>query len=83
VQQRLAGEGDVAGVGPVQARDDVEGGRLPRAVRPDQADDLARFGSEGNAVECDDAAETLGDVVDLEQGQSRNTLKTRADAPNR
>src|SRR5262249_33413697 len=47
--------------------DDVEGGRLARAVRPDQAGDLAFLDVEGDAVEGDDASEPQRDVAYLEE----------------
>src|SRR5439155_22370528 len=56
-QERLAVEDDVALVRAVEARDDVERGRLPRPVRPDQPDDLPRADVEGDAVQRDDPAE--------------------------
>src|SRR5207249_234316 len=49
--------------------------RLPGAVRPDQADDLACADVERHAVERDDAAEALADAIDLEQGHGRGYLK--------
>jgi hypothetical protein len=53
----------------------VERGRLAGAVRPDQADDLSGSAVKRHAVERDDPAETLRDVFDLEEGQSRDSLR--------
>ncbi len=60
-------EDDVTRVRPVEARDDVERGRLPRPVRPDQADDLAGVDVQGEAVEREDSAEPAVDVSELEE----------------
>ena len=67
--QALAFEADVAGLRRVEPRDHVEDRRLAGAVRADQTDDLALGDRERDGVECDDPAEALADVVDLEQGQ--------------
>ena len=60
---------DAAGVGPVEARDDVEGGRLAGPVRADQSDDLAGVEREREVVEREDAAESARDLLEREEGQ--------------
>ena len=66
-EQALAVERDLARLGPVEARDDVEGGRLAGAVGADQAGDLALLHRERDVVEGDDAAEAARDVAELEE----------------
>ena len=63
----LAGEADVAAVGPVEAGDDVEERRLAGAVRPDDPHDLAGGHVEGDRLVGHQAAEALGDGADLQQ----------------
>jgi hypothetical protein len=74
LQERSAVEEHVARVRPVQPRDDVEGGRLARAVRADEPRDLPLLDVERHAVERDDAAEAQGDVPYLEEGHRLETL---------
>ena len=69
--QRAAVEDDVAGVEPVEARDRVEGRRLPGAVGADQADDRALGDLEGDVVERDDPPEAQPSVVQFKQPHSR------------
>ena len=78
VEEGLAVEANVTLVGCVEARDHVERRRLAGPVRPDQPDDLAGLRGEGDGIERDDAAETFRDVVDLEEGQERHTLRRSA-----
>ena len=68
LQQRLAGELDLALVRRVEPGDHVERGRLAGAVRPDQADDLAVQHVERDPVEGDDPAEPASDIPQREQG---------------
>ena len=63
----VAVEGDPAGVRPLEAGDQIEERGLAGAVRPDDADQLARRHREGDAPVGHDAAEALGDVRDGEQ----------------
>ena len=74
LEDRRAVEQHLAGVRPVQARDDVEGRRLAGAVRPDQAGDVPFLDLERHAVERDDSAEAQGDVPYLEEGHPQETL---------
>ena len=60
-------EAHAPGVRFVQARHAVEQRRLPGAVRTDQAAHRAALHGEGDAVECDDAAEAHADALDGEQ----------------
>src|SRR6516164_4788580 len=55
---------------PKKAGDDVEGGRLPGAIRPDQANDLSFCDGEVEIRKRDEAAEANGDLFDL-QGDRR------------
>src|SRR5439155_21579931 len=75
-QQRRSDQVPGTGVGPVETSDHVEGGRLPGAVRADQADDLTLLDVERDVVEGDDAAEPTDDVPHLEQ-RHRSTLSSR------
>ena len=74
LEDRRAVEQHLAGVRPVEARDDVEGRRLAGAVRPDEARDVSLLDLERHAVERDDSAEAQGDVPYLEEGHPHETL---------
>src|SRR5207253_5712097 len=52
--------------GPVEAGDQVDAGRLARAVRPDQRVDLAPTDREVDAVDGLEAAEVLAEVLERE-----------------
>ena len=67
VEQRAALEQDFAAVGRVEAAEAIEQCRLAGAVGADQAEDLALFQLERDAVERDDAAEPHRDIANLEQ----------------
>ncbi len=70
-RDRAAIDGDGA-LGRVElAEDAVEQRRLARAVRADQAEDLAAADVEGDAVDGFDAAEVLLDAADFEDGRVR------------
>src|SRR5207247_7536454 len=79
VEESLTVEANVALVGGVEARDHIEGRRLAGTVRPDQPDDLPRLRRKGDSVERNDAAESLGDLFDLEEGQERHSLRRSAE----
>jgi hypothetical protein len=66
-QQALAVERDLALVGAVEPRDQVEQRRLAGAVGPDQADDLSFGHVQRDVVDRHDAAERLRHVLDREQ----------------
>src|SRR5205085_1046654 len=70
-EEAPAGQAELAGVGPVEAGDNVEERRLAGAVRPDQPDDLVLARVERDTVEGDDAAEAPADVLDVEEGGHR------------
>src|SRR4051794_10821990 len=53
----LAPYHDLAPIRPLHARDQIEGGALPGAVRADQRNDLARPDMEVDLVHGDEAAE--------------------------
>ena len=57
-----------AGVGPQQAEQDAEGGRLPGAVGPEEAVHLALLDLEVEPVEGDGGAEGLAQAADLDDG---------------
>src|SRR4029078_620317 len=73
----LAGEADRPLVRRVHARDEVEDRRLARAVRPDQADDLALLDGEIEALDHAETAERFRDAVELEERrhQTRSTRR--------
>jgi len=52
---------------PVEAGDQIEDGRLPRAVGPDESDDLALFDPECEIVHGPEAAEVLRQALGLEK----------------
>jgi hypothetical protein len=66
-QQRLPVEQNVSLVGLVETRDDVERGRLTRAVRADQADDAAGLHVQRDVLERDDAGEAEPNLTQREQ----------------
>ena len=74
--EALSFQEDVAGVRPVDARDQVEERRLPRAVRPDDADDLAPI--DVDVEVCDDGAtaEVERDSLNLEELLGHQTIST-------
>ncbi len=57
---------DPAGVQPLDPHDQLHHRRLARPVRPDQAEDLARTDREPDVLHRDQAAEPLGQALDLE-----------------
>src|SRR5581483_1477019 len=63
----VAVEGDAAGVGLEDAGHAVEERRLPRAVGPDEPDDLAGVDPQRGVVQGGHPAEADGDVLDLEE----------------
>ena len=64
----LALEEDGSAVGLVDARDDVEQGRLAASVRPDEPDELPLPDVGGHAVHGVDAAEALPHVFEPKEG---------------
>ena len=77
-------EEDVAGIGVVDAAEDVHQGRLAGAVDADEADNLAGANLERNVVERLDARELLGDSRHAETGRSgahRGALERRTSSP--
>src|SRR4029453_3095994 len=62
-----SGEGDRAALGAVDARDQIEDGRLSRPVRADQPDQLADIDGERDAAHRREAAEAQRAVVELEK----------------
>jgi hypothetical protein len=67
----LTVEAHVTAVRRLQAGQDVEARRLPRAVRTDEAGDVSAFGVDGDVNERAVSAERDVDVVSLQQWQSR------------
>src|SRR6516164_8428242 len=63
----LACEFHSPSIGKREPGDQIEEGRLPRAVRPDDADDRARLDVEVDASDRLDAAEGLLQASDLEE----------------
>src|SRR5690242_6014228 len=68
---RVILETDAPAIGRVEAGDDVAVGGLARAVEADEAQDLARFQIEAQAVEGMEAAEALHQALD---GEERRAL---------
>ena len=62
---------DLAGIGLHDAHDELHHGRLAGAVRPDQAEDLARADRQPHLVDRDKAAEALAQSRDLEERRRR------------
>ena len=69
-------EQDVAAVRPVDAGDQVEERRLPRAVRPDDADDLALVDVDVEVDDDGETAEVERDLLDLEELLGHQTIST-------
>ncbi len=61
----------------VEARDDLEQGRLAGAVRPDDAHQLARLNVERDPAIGDDAAEALGDAGDRQEAHEAVSAAAR------
>src|ERR1039458_1797837 len=72
----LAVEIDGAGLVLQRAADAIDQRALARAVRPDQPEPLARLHLEVDAVERDEAAEPLADIVDVQQ-RAHGRLRAR------
>ena len=62
---------DLATVGPAQAFDHLEGRRFAGAVGPQDAEDLAAFHGQGDAVDGNEVAVALGQAVDADDRPSR------------
>ena len=61
-----------AGLGRVEPGQDLDQGGLARAVLSEQAVHLAAPDAEGDAIECDGAAEALAQVADFERRLRRD-----------
>ena len=64
---RLPREAHLAGIGAIDAGDDIEAGGLAGAVGPDQPDDGALGDGQADILHGAQAAEALGHLVELEQ----------------
>src|SRR5207253_9377743 len=73
-------EDNLARVGRIDAIDEIEHGRLARAVRPDEAENLTLLDREGEIAHRFEATEALGQMRDFEQRGHRTGLRMR---PNR
>ena len=73
----LAGEADLSRVQFVNPVHHVEEGRLTRAIRADQPQDLALRESEGHVRDGQQPAEALGDTFDFQQGGHSITFSER------
>src|SRR5450759_5461520 len=67
---------DSAGLVLQRAADAIDQRALARAVRADQPEPLARLHLEVDAVERDEAAELLADIVDVQQ-RAHGRLRSR------
>jgi hypothetical protein len=63
----MAAKGDRAGVRPQHTRQEVEHGRLARAVGSQEADDLTRRDREAERIDGQKPAEAAAEAGDLEQ----------------
>src|SRR5262249_37657990 len=72
-----AGEGDAALVRAVDPGDDVEQRGLARAVRPDEANDLAVVDVEIDRIERNEPAEAAGEAAAGEQAHDALILRSR------
>ena len=79
----LAAQLDLSGIGAIQAREQVDGGRLARAVGTDEAADLSRTDRERKPVHRDQAAEPLGEPARLEQPPVRGGGRHTSGSQNR
>src|SRR5271165_5479683 len=61
---RPPSEADLAAIGRIEAGDDIDAGRLARAVGADQAENLARREHEAELVKGAEGAEALDQMVD-------------------
>src|SRR5580704_17296002 len=61
---------------PINATDCVEEGRLARAIRTDNSEDLIRLDRHIDACERDDAAERLAQALYLESRHRRTLLRS-------
>ena len=63
-----AADGGAAGGGRQQAAQDADGGRLPRPVGPQKAEDLAARDVERNIVDRHEIAEAFDQILDADGG---------------
>src|SRR6266851_1127025 len=80
--ERLAGEPDAAGVRSPEPGHEVDDGALARAVRPDKSGHLTLGNREGAVPHRVDAAEGLGQVLDLEQRGAHPAPPSSAACPS-
>src|SRR4029079_6425021 len=71
VMDLLALPPDRAGVGRVEAGDDLDQRRLAGAVVPEQADDLVDPDRKADVLQLSDVVERLRDLPELEEGRRR------------
>ena len=71
----MAAQADLAAVRLQRAGNQVERRRLARAVRTDQADDLALVDAHGEIADRGEAAEGLGQAVDLDERALGRSLR--------
>src|SRR5439155_9083877 len=74
----LVAEDQAAARRVVDPRDEIEDGRLARAVRTDDREDLPLFDGEGDAVDGANAAEVDDESVRGEEGQRRRSERMYA-----
>ena len=67
---RSPAQADLAGVGAVETREQIDRGRLARAVGPDEPADLALAHAEGKPVDGDQPPEPLGEPARLDGAQT-------------
>src|SRR4029077_4804825 len=74
-------QGDLAGVGLLEAGHETERGRLAAAARAEQREDLAALDLQRHAVDRGRRAEQLADPVEPEDGQ-RHSARVASRAPS-
>jgi hypothetical protein len=73
-RQVVAVEPDAAAARRIDQADQVEDGRLARAIRADDGEHLARLQCERHAVDRPHAAEADAEVLDLKEGPPRGRM---------
>src|ERR1043165_7008316 len=80
-QDVLSLQDDPAFVRLLEPADRVKERRLPRAVRPEQPDDLTRRDADANVVERGEPAETHREIGDLQQRLAHQSLTNSQASP--
>ena len=73
----MAGDGDSAGIGPLEPGDQPQGGGLAGPGRAEQHDELAVADRQAEIADRDDLAEPLGDPVEYHLSHGRHPRAAR------